>query len=211
MKRGVLTVISGFSGSGKGTLMKLLLEKYDNYALSISATTRKPRPGEVNGREYFFVTTDAFSEMIKNDQLIEYASYADNYYGTPKQYVNEQLDAGKDVILEIETQGALIIKKKFPESILLFVTPPSANELERRLVSRGTETDEIVAKRLSIASKEAELMSDYDYLVINDDLEICLEQMHLTIQNRLEKYKTSNNMEFINKMKNELKCFLKGE
>ena len=123
--QGVLAVISGFSGAGKGTLMRALLERYDNYALSISATTRAPREGEVDGREYFFKTREEFEQMIEHDELVEYAQYVGNYYGTPKEYVFSNLKAGKDVLLEIEIQGALKIKKKFPEAVLIFVTPPS--------------------------------------------------------------------------------------
>ena len=118
-KKGIIVVVSGFSGAGKGTLMKALLNEYDNYALSISATTRNPRPGEENGREYFFVTKDEFEKLIAEDGLVEYANYVGNYYGTPKKFVREKLDQGKDVILEIEIQGALQIKKKFPQALLL--------------------------------------------------------------------------------------------
>ena len=125
-EKGILIVVSGFSGSGKGTIMKELLKQYDNYALSISATTRNPRPGEEDGREYFFKTVEDFEKMIAKEELIEYARYVDNYYGTPRAYVEEQLEAGKDVILEIEIQGALKVKEKFPDTLLLFVTPPSA-------------------------------------------------------------------------------------
>ena len=128
-EKGILIVVSGFSGSGKGTIMKELLKQYDNYALSISATTRNPRPGEEDGREYFFKTVEDFEKMIAKEELIEYARYVDNYYGTPRAYVEEQLEAGKDVILEIEIQGALKVKEKFPDTLLLFVTPPSAEEL----------------------------------------------------------------------------------
>ena len=132
--QGILIVVSGFSGSGKGTIMKELLKRYDNYALSVSATTRQPREGEADGREYFFKTREEFEKMIAEEELIEYARYVNNYYGTPKAYVEEQLAAGKDVILEIELQGALKIKEKFPEALLLFVTPPSVAELKRRLM-----------------------------------------------------------------------------
>ena len=129
---GILIVVSGFSGSGKGTIMKELLKRYDNYALSISATTRAPREGETDGREYFFKTREEFEKMIAKEELIEYAEYVNNYYGTPRAYVEEQLTAGKDVILEIEIQGAMKVKKKFPDTLLLFVTPPSAEELRKR-------------------------------------------------------------------------------
>ena len=135
-EKGILIVVSGFSGSGKGTIMKELLKQYDNYALSISVTTRNPRPGEEDGREYFFKTVEDFEKMIAKEELIEYARYVDNYYGTPRAYVEEQLEAGKDVILEIEIQGALKVKEKFPDTLLLFVTPPSAEELKSRLVGR---------------------------------------------------------------------------
>ena len=138
-EKGILIVVSGFSGSGKGTIMKELLKQYDNYALSISATTRNPRPGEEDGREYFFKTVEDFEKMIAKEELIEYARYVDNYYGTPRAYVEEQLEAGKDVILEIEIQGALKVKEKFPDTLLLFVTPPSAEELKSRLAGRGSD------------------------------------------------------------------------
>ena len=150
--KGKLVVISGFSGAGKGTLMKALMKEYgDSYALSVSATTRNPRPGEMDGVDYFFVTKDKFEQMIAEDALIEYAQYVGNYYGTPKEYVQQQLDLGKNVILEIEIQGALKIKEKFPDTVLMFVTAPNANELKNRLVGRGTETPEVIAARLSRA------------------------------------------------------------
>ena len=155
--KGILIVLSGFSGSGKGTIMKELMKKYsDQYALSISATTRSPRPGETDGVEYFFRTKEQFEKMIADDELIEYAKYVDNYYGTPKAYVEEQLAAGKDVILEIEIQGALKVKEKFPDTLLMFVTPPSAEELKNRLVGRGTEEmSATLAQRLSSGKKKA--------------------------------------------------------
>ena len=125
MNKGILVVVSGFSGAGKGTVMKRLMEKYDDYALSVSATTRKPRPGEEDGREYFFRTRDEFEKLIEEDALLEYAQYVENYYGTPRSYVEEQLQAGRNVILEIEIQGAMKIKEKIPEALLVFVTPPT--------------------------------------------------------------------------------------
>ena len=141
---GKLVVVSGFSGAGKGTVIKATLEKYPNYSLSISATTRKPREGEVNGREYFFKTIEEFEKMIADDMLVEYAQYVGNYYGTPKDYVFEQMAEGRDVILEIEIQGAMKMKEKFPESLLFFMTPPSGAELMNRLKGRGTEDEATV-------------------------------------------------------------------
>lgn len=202
-KEGILIVVSGFSGAGKGTIMKALLERYDNYALSISATTRNPRPGEEEGKAYFFKTTEEFEKMIAKDDLIEYAMYVGNYYGTPKAYVEEQLCAGKDVILEIETQGALKVKEKFPNTLLLFVTPPSAEELRKRLEGRGTETREVIDGRMKRAIEEAEYMDQYDYLVVNDELDVCVEEMHHLIQGEHER--CFRNQTFIEHMKRELK------
>ncbi|MCI6121423.1 guanylate kinase [Bariatricus sp. SGI.161] len=202
-EKGILIVVSGFSGSGKGTIMKEMMRQYDNYALSISATTRNPRPGEEDGREYFFKTVEEFEKMIAKDELIEYARYVDNYYGTPRAYVEEQLDAGKDVILEIEIQGALKVKEKFPETLLLFVTPPTAKELRNRLVGRGTETMDVIDFRMNRAKEEADGMDQYDYLIINDVLQDCVEQMHRIIQG--EHRRSFRNIEFIENMKAELK------
>ncbi len=180
--KGILIVVSGFSGAGKGTLMKKLLENYDNYALSVSATTRAPRQGETHGKEYFFKTVEEFEKMIAQDELIEYAKYVDNYYGTPESYVTDQLEAGRDVILEIEIQGALKVKEKYPDTLLLFVTPPSAEELKARLVGRGTESMEVIEARMRRAIEEAQYMGSYDYLIVNDDLDVCMEDMHQVIQ-----------------------------
>lgn len=202
-KEGILIVVSGFSGAGKGTIMKALLERYDNYALSISATTRNPRPGEEEGKAYFFKTTEEFEKMIAQDDLIEYAMYVGNYYGTPEAYVEEQLCAGKDVILEIEIQGALKVKEKFPNTLLLFVTPPSAEELRKRLEGRGTETQEVIDGRMKRAIEEAEYMDQYDYLVVNDELDVCVEEMHHLIQGEHER--CFRNQTFIEHMKRELK------
>ena len=197
--------MSGFSGAGKGTLMKALLEKYHNYALSISATTRKPRVGEVDGREYFFVTRERFEEMIAKEELIEYAQYVDNYYGTPRQYVFQQMADGKDVILEIEIQGALKIKETFPEALLLFVRPPSADVLKERLIGRGTESMEVIQARLHRASEEAAGMNSYDYILVNDKVDVCVEEMHQLIQ--AQHNRVSSNLDFIEQMKQELKKY----
>ena len=201
--RGILIVVSGFSGSGKGTIMKEIMNRYDNYALSVSATTRKPRPGEEDGREYFFRSTEEFEKMIAKDELIEYARYVDNYYGTPRAYVEEQLEAGKDVILEIEIQGALKVKEKFPDTLFLFVTPPTAAELRERLVGRGTETMDVIDFRMKRAKEEAEGMGRYDYLIINDVLDECVKEMHQIIQG--EHRRSFRNEAFIERMQEELK------
>ncbi len=201
-KQGILVVLSGFSGAGKGTIMKALLERHDDYALSISATTRKPRAGEVEGREYFFVSKEQFLSMVEEDALIEHAQYVDNYYGTPKRYVEEQRAAGKDVILEIEIQGALKIKEKFPDALLIFVMPPDAAELEHRLTGRGTESPEAVRARLKRAAEEAVGVEAYDYILVNDQLDTCVEELHQMIQ--VQHSRTSARIAMISKMRQEL-------
>ncbi len=198
MKKGLLLVLSGFAGSGKGTIMKSIVEKYDTYALSVSATTRSPRPGEEHGREYFFMDKGEFEELIRDDKLFEYAQYVDNYYGTPKEYVEEQRNAGKDVFLEIEIQGALQIKEAVPDAILIFVMPPSVAELKKRLVGRGTETEEVIERRMKRASEEAKGVEKYDYLLINDDIDACVEELHGIVLS--EHRKVSRNMPTIDKM-----------
>jgi len=207
--KGILAVVSGFSGAGKGTVMKELLRRYDNYALSVSATTRAPRPGETDGVEYFFKTKEEFQKMIDSEALIEYACFVNNYYGTPRAYVEEQMKAGKDVILEIEIQGARNIRRQFPDALLLFITPPTADELKRRLVGRGTETMDVIASRLKRAAEEAEGVDMYDYLVVNDDLDACVENTHQLIQ--LHHQKASRNMELIDQIRTELRTISEGE
>jgi len=205
-KNGQLIIVSGFAGTGKGTLMKLLLERHaEDYALSVSATTRKPRNGEVDGVHYFFKEKEEFEAMIERDELLEHACYVGNYYGTPKAFVEQKKAEGIDVILEIEIQGALLIKEKFPEAILLFVLPPSAKELESRLVGRGTETPEVIGQRLARAYEEAEGIEKYDYIIVNNDLDICVEQMHSIIQ--AAHYSPHRQSEFINKLRDELSAF----
>lgn len=217
--KGKLVVVSGFSGAGKGTLMKALMEQHgEQYALSVSATTRSPRPGEENGVAYFFVTREEFESMIAADELVEYAQYVNNYYGTPKAYVQEQLDLGKNVILEIEIQGALKIKEKFPDTVLVFVTAPDAQTLHERLAGRGTEPPEVVAARLSRACEESEGIENYDYLVINDTVDEAVALIdRLIADERLGRgeenhsHRVSANIDFINNMREELKGFSKGE
>lgn len=203
-RKGILIVVSGFSGAGKGTLMKQLVHSYENYALSVSMTTRSPRPGEEEGKEYFFVTREEFEEKIRQDGLVEYASYCDNYYGTPREYVEKQLEKGKDVILEIEIQGALKIKEKFPTALLMFVMPPSVSELRKRLEGRGTESREVIAKRLKRAAEEAEGIEEYDFIVINDKLEECTARMHELI--RAAHSAPVRNEELIESMRKELEA-----
>lgn len=203
MKKGTLTIISGFSGAGKGTVMKALLAKYsDQYALSISATSRKPREGEMDGREYFFKTKEEFEELIAQGKLIEYAKYVDNYYGTPAEYVEEQRQAGKDMILEIEIQGALQVKEKYPEAMLIFLTPPSIPELKKRLIGRGTEEMSVIDARLKRAKEEARFMEQYDYIVVNDTVEECVERIHRLIQSQHDQVYYSQDL--IEEMKKEL-------
>ncbi len=208
-KKGILVVVSGFSGAGKGTVMKQLLSTYDNYALSVSMATRQPRPGEVDGKDYFFVSRQKFEEQIQKEGLIEYAQYCTNYYGTPKMYVEEQLRQGKDVILEIEIQGALKIKENFETALLIFVMPPNIRELERRLIGRGTESLEVIRQRLARADEEAEGIENYDYIVINDELDKCVKELHSIIT--AAHNTPSRNVEFIQAIKQDLKQLSKGE
>lgn len=207
--KGILMIISGFSGAGKGTVVKELLEKYSNYALSISATTRQPREGEQEGISYFFKTTEEFEQMIQEERFIEYAQYVGNYYGTPKDYVQSQLEAGKDVILEIELQGALKVKEQFPETVLVFLTPPTAKELEKRLVGRGTEDAQTIEKRMSRAYEEAFYMDKYTYVVVNDTLEECVREIHGIVLS--EHNKACRKAEFNSVIREQLKQYSKGE
>ncbi|MFC2477377.1 MAG: guanylate kinase [Catonella sp.] len=203
MKRvGVLSVISGFSGVGKGTIVKKLVEK-EGYALSISATSRAPRQGEVHGREYFFLTREEFHSMIENDGLIEWAEYVNNFYGTPREYVEERLAGGEDVILEIEPQGALKVKAQYPEAVLIFIVPPNAKELENRLVGRGTEEAETIKKRLKRAAEETSFIENYEYIVINDDLEDAVSDIHHIIQ--AASHKRERVGEFVDVLTDDLK------
>ncbi len=204
-KRGVLVIVSGFSGAGKGTVMKGLMEKYDDYALSISATTRKPREGEVHGVHYFYKTVEEFEKMIEQNELIEYAQYVGNYYGTPREYVENQLNAGKNVILEIELQGAMKVKEQIKDVVLIFITPPNAAELKARLVGRGTEDMDTINARLSRAVEESVFMDRYDYLLINDKLDVCIDELHNIIQS--ERSKADRNLETINIIREDLKVF----
>ena len=200
--RGSLIVLSGFAGVGKGTVLKSLFETNDGYAYSVSAPPRDPRPGEVDGVHYFFISKERFEEMIRGDELLEYASYVGNYYGTPKEYVDRRLEEGFDVILEIEVQGALKIKKKVPDAVLIYMLPPSAKTLKDRLTGRGTETEDVIRKRLRRAAEEAVGAEEYDYIIVNDDVDECAQQLNGLI--RSQRLRTNRNLEFMRAMQKDL-------
>ena len=182
-KRGLLIVLSGPSGVGKGTVRAAIFSKGEQkFVYSISATTRKPRTGETDGVDYFFKTREEFEQMIQNKQLLEYAEYVGNYYGTPLEYVENTLATGKDVFLEIDVQGAIQVRELMPEGVFIFLTPPDLNELESRIVNRGTDSDEVIAKRMKTAREELELMKYYDYSVVNDTVDHAVQKIEAIIQ-----------------------------
>ena len=171
-KRGMLIVLSGPSGVGKGTVRKALFSQPGNdFQYSVSMTTRQPRPGEVNGKDYFFVSKEEFEQHIREGQMLEYAKYVDNYYGTPLKYINETLDEGKDVFLEIEVNGAMQVRSKCPDGVFIFLTPPDLMELRQRLIHRGTDSMEVINKRIHKAFGEIQMMQNYDYAVVNDQVD----------------------------------------
>ena len=181
--RGLLIVFSGPSGVGKGTVRQEIFSTPDHkFEYSVSMTTRAQRPGEVDGKDYFFRSREEFEELIRNGQMLEYAEYVGNYYGTPLTYVNETLDKGIDVFLEIEVQGALQVKKKVPDAVFIFLTPPDLNELQERLVGRGTDSEEVIAKRIERAREEIALMSEYDYAIVNDEVPLAAERVKRVIE-----------------------------
>ena len=207
-KRGSLIVISGFSGVGKGTVVKRLVSDF-GYNLSVSATTRSPRDGEVNGREYYFMDRSEFENLIDYGGFIEWTQYVENYYGTPKKYVEEGLEAGRDIILEIEVMGALNVKEQFPDALLIFISAPSIAELKNRLAGRGTESEEVIRNRLLRAAQEAEGIEEYDYLVVNDDLDTCVNEVHGIITS--EHLKMRRRLEFVTNIREDLQGLMKGE
>lgn len=181
--RGLLIVFSGPSGVGKGTVRQEIFSTPDHkFEYSVSMTTRAQRPGEVDGNDYFFRSREEFEELIRNGQMLEYAEYVGNYYGTPLTYVNETLDKGIDVFLEIEVQGALQVKKKVPDAVFIFLTPPDLNELQERLVGRGTDSEEVIAKRIERAREEIALMSEYDYAIVNDEVPLAAARVKRVIE-----------------------------
>jgi len=202
-RKGLLLVVSGPSGAGKGTICKALLNKNDQIKLSVSATTRKPRTGEVHGVNYFFLEKEEFTTMIENGEFLEYAQIYDNFYGTPKAAIIECLEKGQDVILEIEMQGAKQIKEVYPEGVFIFVLPPSLEELKSRIVGRGTETAEEIEKRFSCAFEEINQIVNYDYFIVNEDVDKSVNDVEAIIcteKNKVTRYK--NNI--IDKFKEEL-------
>ena len=202
-RKGLLLVVSGPSGAGKGTICKSILEQNDHIKLLVSATTRKPRTGEVHGVNYFFIDKEEFKKMIEQGEFLEYAQIYDNFYGTPKAAIMETLEKGQDVILEIEMQGARQVKEVYPEGIFVFVLPPSLKELKNRIVGRGTETAEEIEKRFSCAFEEIKQIDDYDYFIVNQDVEKSVKELESIIsseKNKVTRYK--NNI--IDKFKEEL-------
>jgi guanylate kinase len=202
-RKGIIIVISGFSGVGKGTIMRELTKKYEQYALSVSATTRNPRPGEVDGKDYFFVSNEEFEKLINEDGLIEHAGYVGHYYGTPRKFVEDKLNNGIDVILEIELQGALQIKKQYKDAVMLFIMPPSAEELKNRLTGRGTEEADVIKQRLQKANEEAVGIENYDYIIVNDDLDESVECVHNIVE--AAHNTPDRNEEFIESIRQQLK------
>lgn len=199
-KKGLLIVISGFSGVGKGTVARRLVADY-GYSLSVSATTREPRKGEVDGVDYYFKSEADFKNLIDYNGFIEYARYVDNYYGTPRAFVERELAAGRNVILEIEVQGAINIKNQYPDAILIFIAAPTVKDLKERLVGRGTEEEAVVAKRMSRAAEEAKEIENYEYIVINDNLDDCVQNVNAIIISK--RYELNQNLDFIKETREE--------
>lgn len=196
--QGVLLVVSGPSGAGKGTICQLLREKLPDLGYSVSVTTRQPRVGEVDGVNYFFKTVEQVKEMIAADELLEYAEVYGNYYGTPRQYVMDLLNAGKDVLLEIDIQGALQIKQRFPEGVFVFIVPPSLDELSARIYKRGTDSEDVIKRRMASAAGELTYAAEYDYIIVNDVVEKAANKI-LTIMDA-ERYRVARTYFIIDKI-----------
>lgn len=198
-QKGLLVVISGPSGTGKGTVCKKLIAERENIRYSVSATTRKPREGEIDGVSYFFVSESDFLGMLEKDALIEWDKFCENYYGTPKTFVEACLEKGTDVILEITVEGALEIKQKYPECVLIFLVPPSFEELRRRIENRATECCDVIEKRLESAVNEIKYIGKYDYVILNDSVDNAVLNIEKVLD--AERLKPFRNMELINSLK----------
>ena len=201
---GNLLIISGPSGSGKGYIASKLIENYDNYSLSISATTRNIRPGEVDGVNYFYKTREEFEKMIKNNELLEYAEFVGNYYGTPKKFVIDKINSGQNVLLEIEMQGALKVKEIFPDAQLIFIAVPSLNELKYRLKNRGRESDEDIENRIKQAKVDISYADKYDYVVMNDDINKVMNDFEQIINGNFSKVESDKNLQILKNIANEI-------
>lgn len=202
---GKLLVISGLSAAGKGTIAKELVNRYDDFVLSISATTREKRGNEIEGKDYFFISKDKFEEMIKNNEFLEYAKYVNNYYGTPKKYVKDMIEKGKNVILEIEMQGALQVKKIYDKAILVFFLPKDAKTQRERLISRKRETIEQIEERIKQAIVDAEYAIHYDYVLVNEEIEDSIEDLQLIVENKYDKSKNATSLNILKKIVRDIK------
>ena len=203
MSKGLVIVVSAPSGGGKGTILKELFERNSNIKFSVSATTRNPRPGEVDGQHYCFIDKPKFQELIDNDKMLEHAEYCGNFYGTPREPIEKAVDEGYDIVLEIEVQGGAQIKKKIPECVSVFITPPSMEVLEKRLRNRGTETDEVIKNRLNTALSEIPHAKDYDYIVVNDKLEDAVAELESIIKAEKLKYSRNTDLEIFKDISKE--------
>ncbi|RDY22099.1 guanylate kinase [Criibacterium bergeronii] len=205
-KKGLLIVVSGPAGVGKGTICKAYIKRYDDVFLSRSSTTRQPRTGETNGVEYDFISKQEFESMIEHDELIEYVNVFDNYYGTPKKWVDEQINKGNDVILEIEIVGAMNVKKVYDDALLIFIMPPSSEILEQRLRGRNSDSDDQIKKRLDRMKKEVQKMTDYDFFVINDTVKDSVKQIRRIIRSQrcsVERYGAEYLEKYLKSMENK--------
>ena len=202
---GKLLVISGLSAAGKGTIAKELVNRHDDFVLSISATTREKRGNEVDGKDYFFISKEKFEEMIKNDEFLEYAKYVNNYYGTPKKYVKEMIEKGKNVILEIEMQGALQVKKIYDKAILVFFLPKDAKTQKERLINRKRETLEQIEERIKQAIVDAEYAIHYDYVLVNEEIEDSIKEVQLIVEDKYDKSKNATSLNILKKIVRDIK------
>jgi guanylate kinase len=201
LQKGVVLVVSGPSGTGKGTILSGFKKKHKEIVFSVSATTRQPRSSEIEGVNYFFKTKDQFQQMIKKGALLEWVVYCDHYYGTPENFIMENIENGKDIVVEVEVEGAIKIKENFPESVLVFIMPPSFEDLYHRINKRGSETDETRRKRLETALFEVELAKRYDYMIVNENVQLAVDQLHCILTS--QKHRALRNEAYIEKILKE--------